>query len=215
MTATQHVTEPGFGPSDFDVFRIDGLEPRMAALIERIRPKLTELGARLAPELSAMAGEEMFAHVAKHARRTVHPPNDTWVAWAANKRGYKMLPHFQFGLFESHAFAQFAIIYECEQKASFARALEASAGETLRRLPDGFVWSMDHMKPDGTPLREMTEQSLQASARKLAESKSAEALVGIRLDRDDPLLASGDRLRKTMLEAFEALMPLYRMSRTL
>ena len=37
-------------------------------------------------------------HVAKHARRSVNPPIDTWVAFAPNKRGYKMLPHFQIGL---------------------------------------------------------------------------------------------------------------------
>lgn len=31
-------------------------------------------------------------------------PVDTWVAFAPNKRGYKMLPHFQIGLFKDHLF---------------------------------------------------------------------------------------------------------------
>lgn len=45
----RHKDFPGFGPADFDVFAIDGLEPRMSALISGIRPKLEELGSRLSP----------------------------------------------------------------------------------------------------------------------------------------------------------------------
>src|SRR5690606_12482306 len=65
-----------FTASDFDVFTIPGLEPRMEALIANVRPKLTTLGTALAPDLTAAVGMEMFPHVAKHARRTVHAPND-------------------------------------------------------------------------------------------------------------------------------------------
>ncbi|NDI33538.1 DUF1054 family protein [Chengkuizengella sediminis] len=68
----------GFTKEDFNVFTIDSLEPRMEALITHVRPKLEWLGAEIAPYLSAVTGEEMFPHVAKHARRTVNPPNDTW-----------------------------------------------------------------------------------------------------------------------------------------
>ncbi|MDQ0168823.1 uncharacterized protein YktB (UPF0637 family) [Paenibacillus tundrae] len=70
----------GFNNRDFDVFQVPGLEPRMEMLIERVRPKLEALGAELAPYLTELCGEEMFVHVAKHARRTVNPPIDTWVA---------------------------------------------------------------------------------------------------------------------------------------
>ena len=87
----------GFTNEDFDVFLIDGLEARMDALKTTIRPKLEQLGAYYAPSLSALTGDEMFVHVAKHARRTINPPKDTWVAFANNPRGYKMLPHFQIG----------------------------------------------------------------------------------------------------------------------
>ena len=39
--------------------------------------------------------KHFYPHVAKHARRSVNPPKDTWVAFATSKRGYKMLPHFK------------------------------------------------------------------------------------------------------------------------
>jgi uncharacterized protein YktB (UPF0637 family) len=33
--------------------------------------------------------------VARHARRTVNPPDDTWVAFAPDRRGYKKHCHFK------------------------------------------------------------------------------------------------------------------------
>lgn len=212
MTDSLYDSTIAFGPSDFNVFAIPGLAPRMEALIGTVRPKLTALGAALAPDLAALSGGEMFPHVAKHARRTVHPPNDTWVAWAANKRGYKMLPHFQVGLFESHLFAQFAIIYECENKSVFAEALLRERDRVRGIVPASFVWSTDHMKPGGTPHGEMTDDAFSALAAKLAGTKQSEALVGIRIGRDDPLLRDGAKLYETLRGTFETLMPLYRMA---
>ncbi|MDU4698680.1 MAG: DUF1054 domain-containing protein, partial [Paenibacillus sp.] len=140
----------GFTTQDFDALTVPGLEPRMEAIISNIRPKLETLGTELVPFLSALCGEEMFPHVAKHARRTVNPPNDTWVAWAASKRGYKALPHFQVGMFSTHLFIIFAVIYESPNKAVFAHYLDKQAAQIKKMIPDGFYWSLDHMSPDGT-----------------------------------------------------------------
>lgn len=84
-----------FTQTDFDVFNISGLENRMAALIENTRPKLEHLGEHFSSYITEMTGDETYAHVAKHARRTTNPPDDTWVAFSTNPRGYKMMPHFQ------------------------------------------------------------------------------------------------------------------------
>lgn len=129
----------GFHTQDFDVFKVPGLEPRMEALIANVRPKLTMLGDEIAPFLSALCGEEMFPHVAKHARRTINPPNDTWVAWAASKRGYKALPHFQVGMFESHLFIIFAVIYESPNKVTFAKHLEKKPQQGDQKRAEGIL----------------------------------------------------------------------------
>src|SRR5215472_8648993 len=86
---------PGFTPADFKVFDIDGFTPRMEAIRTRIRPKLEAIGRDLLPDVGRIAGDQAFAHVAKHARRTVNPPDDTWVAFALDKRGYKKHCHFK------------------------------------------------------------------------------------------------------------------------
>jgi len=59
------------------------------------RPKLEAIGRDLLPEVARIAGGAAFAHVARHARRTVNPPDDTWVAFALDKRGYKKHCHFK------------------------------------------------------------------------------------------------------------------------
>lgn len=59
---------------DFDVFSIDGLEPRMEALINTVRPKFEELGTTFSTYFSAKTADEFHPHVAKHARRKVNPP---------------------------------------------------------------------------------------------------------------------------------------------
>jgi uncharacterized protein YktB (UPF0637 family) len=202
----------GFTTEDFAVFHIPGLEPRMDALISRVRPKLTELGTEITPFLSALCGEEMFPHVAKHARRTVHAPNDTWVAWGPNKRGYKALPHFQVGMFHSHLFVVFAIIYESSNKVVFAEALTRHIKDIRSELPGNYFWSTDHLDPRGTPQSEMGDEPYAELSRKLKEVKKAEVTCGLRIDKDDPLLQDGDKLLGVIQETFETLLPLYRMS---
>ncbi|KGE16666.1 DUF1054 domain-containing protein [Paenibacillus wynnii] len=201
-----------FAAEDFEVFDIPGLEPRMNALISRVRPKLTELGTEMAPVLSALCGVEMFPHVAKHARRTVHAPHDTWVAWGPNKRGYKALPHFQVGMFHSHLFIVFAIIYESDNKIVFAKALTGQISSIRKELPGNFFWSTDHLDPRGTPQADMSDEQFVELTRKLREVKKGEVTCGLRLDKNDPILEDGEALLNVIQETFETLLPLYRMS---
>ncbi|WP_310549950.1 DUF1054 domain-containing protein [Paenibacillus glufosinatiresistens] len=206
------MTFSGFQPADFEVFDIGGLEPRMEALIERVRPKLTALGDELAPYLTELTGEEMFPHVAKHARRTIHPPADTWVAWGPSKRGYKALPHFQTGMFRSHLFIVFAVIYESGNKDILADALLRESGSVLRELPGSYFWSTDHLDPSGTPHAEMDAERLAGLARRLKEVKKAEVTCGLRIEAGDPVLADGQKLTGVIQDTFRTLLPLYKMA---
>ncbi|MFS0871560.1 YktB family protein [Paenibacillus xylanilyticus] len=206
------MTFSGFNSNDFDVFQVPGLEPRMEMLIERVRPKLEELGTELTPFLTELSGEEMFVHVAKHARRTVNPPKDTWVAWASSKRGYKALPHFEVGMFDTHVFVIFAIIYESPNKTTFAEGLERQLNEVRSSLPGTYYWSMDHMAPHGTLQKDMQNEDFDKIITKLKTVKKAEVMCGLRIDRDDPLVADGDKFVETVRSTFTTLLPLYKMS---
>ncbi|WP_100373349.1 YktB family protein [Bacillus sp. FJAT-45037] len=201
-----------FTQEDFDIFTIEGLEPRMEALKTQIRPKFEMLGHELSPTLSAYIGDEMFTHIAKHARRKVNPPNDTWVAFSANKRGYKKLPHFQIGLFESHLFVWFAMIYEAPQKGVFAQELLKDPGHWLTSLPDHFVWSIDHMKPEAIKHADLNKEQFISMLERLRDVKKAELLCGIHIDRNDPLLADGQALIDHIEKTYHTLLPLYQQA---
>ncbi|RNB90924.1 DUF1054 domain-containing protein [Brevibacillus nitrificans] len=205
-------TSTGFQQEDFDVFAIDGLDQRMEAIKGIIRPKLEALGQHFAPALSVATGSEMFFHVAKHARRTVNPPVDTWVAWAADKRGYKKHPHFQVGLWGTHLFVWYAVIYEAPAKEEISRALHAHLDDILAIVPDDFHWSPDHTKPDSAPQSTLGKEGVKKLVDRLAEVKKAELLCGITIDRHDPVLADKDALLARLEAAFTVLAKLYNLS---
>lgn len=202
-----------FDEKDFDVFKINGLEPRMEALIQQVRPKLEAIGLEFAPLLSTLVEDELFPHVAKHARRTVNPPDDTWVAWANSKRGYKKLPHFQLGLWETHLFAWFAIIYECPIKQELGKRALKEIKSLHQHIPADFVWSSDHTVPDSVLHSDLSEAKFKAMIKKLTEVKSAELLCGIRIDRDDPILKDPQALREKLLNTYTTLQPLYALAK--
>lgn len=189
---------------------VPGLEARMEAIISNVRPKLEALGTELGPYLSALCGEEIYPHVAKHARRTVHAPNDTWVAFASSKRGYKALPHYQVGMFSSHLFICFAVIYESSNKGVFGRYLQEHADQIKSIIPDHYYWSLDHMTPGGTLNRDTSVEDLKKMGEKLQTVKKSEILCGISLKREDSLLQDGKKLEAIIEGTFETLLPLYK-----
>src|SRR5262245_65867770 len=86
---------PAFVAADFKVFDVKGFQPRMTEIRARIRPKLEAFAHCLAPAIAHSTGGETFAHVAKHDRRTINPPDDTWVEFCADAHAYTKHAHFK------------------------------------------------------------------------------------------------------------------------
>lgn len=208
------MTFTGFTQKDFDVFTVDGLDERMGALKEIVRPKLHVLGENIAPVLAQLTGEDMYIHVAKHARRTVNPPDDTWVAWANNKRGYKQHPHFQVGLWQTHLFIWFALIYESPNKVDFARNALPEVTSIKANIPDSYVWSVDHTKPDVIPNKETSAKELTAMLERLHKVKKSELLCGVHIANHEKILQDGQALQDHIQNVFETLIPLYRLAQS-
>ncbi|MDQ0184981.1 DUF1054 domain-containing protein [Cytobacillus sp. FSL W7-1323] len=205
------MTFNGFKKEDFDVFTIDGLEERMEALIATVRPKLEALGETFSPFLSAETGDEMIPHVAKHARRTKNPPNDTWVAFANNTRGYKMLPHFQIGLWETHVFVWFAIIYEAPNKVEIAEKLQTKIDKIYDDIPQDFVWSLDHTKPEVIKHSDLTKDELENMFVRLQNVKKAELLCGINMTKEEAIKLSASEFITYTESVFKKVIPLYKL----
>lgn len=202
----------GFTEEDFNVFTIDGLENRMEAIIKHIRPKFEGLAQHFTPTLSSLTGEEMYPHIAKHLRRTINPPNDTWVAFANNNRGYKMVPHFQIGLWETHLFVWFAVIYEAPLKAEFGKILLENKQKIMDEIPSHFVWSIDHTKPQVLNHKDLSVEDFERMFERLHTVKKAEILCGITLNRDEVVKMNSDELVEEIDRTFRNLIPLYHLA---
>jgi uncharacterized protein YktB (UPF0637 family) len=204
------VSFSGFTKTDFDVFRIPGLEQRMEALRANVQPKFREIGQALVGDVSALMGEPCYVHIAKHARRTVNPPNDSWLSFATSPRGYKMLPHFQIGLWATHAFVQFAMIYECPRKQEFGKRLLETWDELEPHIPEHYLWFDDHMNPKPIQHSEMGSH-IEKMAERLMRTKKAELLCGIQIPWEQAAAMTGKQFLDLSYRTIQTLMPLYRL----
>jgi uncharacterized protein YktB (UPF0637 family) len=202
----------GFTQHDFDTFAIEGLDGRMAAIRERIQPKFKALGDVLAAELSVQSGTEMFLHIAKHLRRKINPPVDTWMAICPNKRGYKQVPHFQVGLFDDRVFIWLALIYELPNKGNIATTYMNNLKQIQAEIPTDFLLSFDHMKKDTIPVSQLDTTGWNEALIRFRDVKKAELLIGRNLRFDDPVLANPAELERLIEQTFEKLIPLYKLA---
>lgn len=203
------LTSTGFLPQDFDVFHIEGLEQRMEAIIQQIRPKFQAIGEELASELSMHAGNEMFLHIAKHARRTVNPPKDTWLAICNNKRGYKAHPHFQLGLFDDHLFIWLAFIYELPNKKNIAHTFLEHLPQVMKQVPDDYVISQDHMKKEAISVSSLDEEGWSSILKRFRDVGKAELLIGRHLVPQSDIVSDQAKLIAFAEETYKQLLPLY------
>lgn len=198
---------PYWNEQDFEVFNTPGLDARMSALTEHVRPKFQELGTEFSSFFSGKTGDEFFPHVAKHMRRTVNPPNDSWVAFAPYKRGYKAVPHFQIGMWESHVFVILAVIYEAPNKKMMAENLLHS--DILDHLSGDFVASGDHMKPQSDSLVDLGEEGIEKLLIRLRDVKKGEFVIGRHLSREQAASLTKEQFLQFAEETFQALLPVY------
>lgn len=202
----------GFAPADFETFRIDGLEPRMEAIRSRIQPKFQAIARDLLDDISVMTGTQQFLHIARHARRKVNAPIDTWMAFAHNKRGYKQHPHFQIGLFDDRVFVWLAFIYELPDKKNIAERLLRHPDMIAPLFETDFAVSFDHMKKDAAPIRDLGPHGWTAAVERFRDVKSAELLLGRNLASDDAEVRDGERFLRLVKETFRTLTPIYRLA---
>jgi len=203
-----------FNAGDFKVFDVTGVKLRMSEIRGRIRPKLEAIGHSLAPAVGRATGGPAFAHVAKHARRTVNPPDDTWVAFCPDMRGYKKHTHFKVAVSRHCVRFLFEVGPEHAEKRKWAGAWERSAGKltpVLRRVR-GLAWfKNEHDEAPASPLADLTPDQLGALADELVRTRHGQLVLGRVVPADEAARWTEAQYRTAALETFRALAPLYRL----
>ncbi len=204
----------GFTASDFNVFDLKGFQPRMAAIRGQIRPKLEALGALLLRAVAKATGGEAFAHVAKHARRTVNPPDDTWVAFGPDKRGYKKHCHFKVAASRRCVRFLFEAGPEYADKKRWTAAWKKNAARLAPALKKakGLAWfKNEHDEEPAAILADLTSEEIARLGDELTRTRDGQFVLGRLVSESDAASWGPDEYTKAAAATFEALAPLYRL----
>lgn len=205
---------PGFTASDFKIFEIPGFKPRMDAIKGRIRPKLEAVGRDLLPDVTRIGGDAAFAHVAKHARRRVHPPDDTWVAFALDKRGYKKHCHFKVAVSRNAVRFLFEAGPEHAQKKRWAAEWKRHAPRlvpVLRRVK-GLGWFKDeHDEAPSAVLADLPADAVAQLGDELTRTRDGQFILGRAIPSAEAARWAPRDYARVARETFHLLAPLYRL----
>ena len=204
----------GFTTKDFHVFAIPDFAGRMAAIRGQIQPKLFALAEEIGPNLKPIVGSETFPHVAKHMRRTLNPPDDTWVAFGPEKRGYKKAQHFKIAISRHCVRFLFEMGPEYADKAKWVEAWEGGAGRLAVQLKKGsrLGWyKNEHDEEPAALLASLSLQEIGGLAGELTRRKDGQLVLGRRLDPAEVLRLKPRAFVQAALVTFGALALLYRL----
>ena len=205
---------PGFSAADFRVFEIPGFKPRMAAIKTRIRPKLEAAGRDLLPDVARIGGAPAFVHVARHARRTVNPPGDTWVAFAEDKRGYKKHCHFKLAVSRGAVRFLFEAGPEHADKKRWAAAWKRHTRQlvpVLRRAR-GLAWfKNEHDEEPAGILADMSGEDVARLGEELLRTRDGQLVLGRAVPADVAARWKPRDYSRAARETYHLLAPLYRL----
>ena len=181
----------------------------MEELYAHVRPKLLRLGDELTPELARKLHLEFFPHVAKHARRTVNPPPETWCAFGPSQRGYKRYGYLALCISSLGLYARLVVKPEADNRPRIAEGIKRKAAELGRSFKGVKLGRYQGWNFQDLPETVAGDEKLWAELADALDKKTGGIDIGfgwktraaLRLDRDD------------LLDAYRELEPLYRICR--
>ena len=202
----------GFTTTDFAIFEIEGFANRMPKVREQIKPKLTQIGQALTESLSEIVGERLYTHVAQHLRRTVNPPQETWVAFSCAQRAYKPFVHLRSTIRAEKVRILVFVEDYADEKIAFAESLHKNAKKLAKHFaqnPEIRAYEILNEKEEPLFGKSLTSAKIEAFAERMQRVKGQHAILGIEVSRDNSIVQDGEMLLKVIQEATQKLKPLY------
>ncbi len=199
----------GFTPVDFEVFKVDDFSERMQQIYAHVRPKLVRLGDELAPELRRNLHLDFFPHVAKHARRTVNPPPETWAAFGPSPGGYKRYGYLALCISGVGLHARVVVKSEADDRPAMARNLTAHAAQLIKEFKGSALARYDRWDFARLPGDQRVDPELIDTLAANVGKKTGGLDLGFGWNLKEALRLE----RAELLDAFRELAPLYRILR--
>jgi uncharacterized protein YktB (UPF0637 family) len=197
----------GFTPSDFAIFKVGGFSARMQQIYARVRPKLVRLGDELAPELSRKLHLEFFPHVARHARRTVNPPAETWTAFGPSPKGYKRYGYLTLCISGTGLHARIVVKAEADRRSEMAHGLATNAARLATSLRGTGIARYEKWDFQALPAETAADDEFFLELAKELGKKTGGMDLGFGWSVPDALRLD----RAELLDAYRELEPVYRI----
>jgi uncharacterized protein YktB (UPF0637 family) len=204
----------GFTEADFKIFDLEGFAARMEAIKSRILPKLEAAGRELLPDVARIAGGEAFPHVARHARRSVNPPDDTWVAFGSDKRGYKKYVHFKLAVSRGAVRFLFEAGPEHADKKRWLAAWKRDAPKLVLvlRRSEGLAWfKNEHDEAPAALLADLSPEEVTRLGEALVRTRDGQLVLGRGVSTKQARTWKPADYLRAARETYHVLAPLYRL----
>jgi uncharacterized protein YktB (UPF0637 family) len=179
----------------------------MQQIYAHVRPKLLRLGDELTPQLARMLHMEFFPHVAKHMRRTVNPPPETWAAFGPSPRGYKRYGYLALCVSGAGIHARVVVKPEADKRQQMARNLYSQTEQLVEDFRGTRLARYDTWDFHNRPTAEVAEAGWFSALAGTLDKKSGGVDIGFGWNFRESLRLERDEL----LEAFRELEPLYQV----
>ena len=200
----------GFRARDFEVFAVADFSARMELIFQHVRPRLVKVGNELAPELSRKLHLEFFPHVAKHARRTVNPPAETWAAFGPSPKGYKRYAYLALCISAAGLNTRAVVKTEADHRPEMGAKIRAKASELAKSFRGTKIARYEQWNFRNLPTATAAEPAFFETVADAFDKKTGVLDVGFGWTVRDAIQLE----RAELLEAFAELAPLYRVLRS-
>lgn len=178
-----------FQTKHFEVFEQTEVDVTLHQIRRYIQPVLRKYGLKIHQQvIEKTVFHQIPIHVAKHIRRKVTLPFNTWVAIGGDGRGYKKFCHLQLGINRQYVFLVVALIdhppYETEIMQAWMKK-----SDIIQGLPEDFVFIGDHTDYPWLP---MSEMSLQAINRRSQVDVKQDSMIGRIIEK--PMMETMDEV---------------------
>lgn len=188
----------------FAVFEAPTLPERLGRIQQEVDPDFEVLGQQLITQIQPELSQPLYLHIAKHLRRHKNPPVDTWLAISTYQRGYKMLPHFEVGLWPDRLFITLSLLADLEERPAVADWLSAHVTE-LSQLEIRQI-NFDHTDKKALPYNRV---NLTKGIQRYQKVKKAELTFGRWIMDYDDLFAEPQLVDQAIKQQIMTLVPLY------